>query len=153
MTGRLLQTRAQVEPVLTWARTVAVLGAHHERFRPAFYVPDYLFKAGMQVIGVNPRLAGRTLWGQHVVPSLADLDAHLLPDGLDVLDVFRRVSALPDHLPEILAMPVRPKVVWLQQGIRDDDFASALLAEGFDVVQDRCMLADHREWRIAPARP
>ena len=48
------------------------------------------------------------------------------------------------HLPDILAMQPRPKLVWLQLGIASREFADALLAEGIDVVQNRCTLADHR---------
>jgi predicted CoA-binding protein len=63
---------------------------------------------------------------------------------VDVVDVFRRSDALRGHLTELLGMNPLPKVVWFQQGIRDDAVASELSAHGIDVIQDRCMLADHR---------
>jgi uncharacterized protein len=130
---------ANIETILREARTVAVLGAHHDEERPAFYVPDYLHEVGYTVLPVNGTLVGRTLWGAPVRASLTELDA-----PVDVVDVFRRAEALAGHVDEILAMRPLPKVVWFQQGIRNDAVARTLEAAGITVVQDRCMLADHR---------
>lgn len=132
---------------LAAARRVAVLGAHHEAHRPAFYVPEYLHGQGYAILPVNPALVGQTLWGQPVAASLASWRG-----GFDVVDVFRRSDALPAHLPELLDACAPGALVWLQSGIRNDAVAAALSAAGLDVVQDRCMLADHRAWAIGPVR-
>lgn len=137
--ARALTSAADIRAVLERSRTVAVLGAHHERARPAYYVPDYLRGVGARILPVNPALVGRTLWSEPVRATLAELG-----EPVDVVDVFRRSEALPDHLDDLLAMNPRPAVVWLQQGIRNEAVAAALIAAGIDVVQDRCMLADHR---------
>lgn len=129
---------ADIRTILERSRKVAVLGAHFEPWRPAFYVPAYMHGVGAHILPVNPGLVGRTLWGEPVRATLAEVGA------VDVVDVFRRSELLMGHLEEILAMTPLPAVVWLQQGIRDDRFAAALSARGIDVVQDRCMLADHR---------
>jgi predicted CoA-binding protein len=134
-----LTTDAEIAAVLRDTKTIAILGAHHEASRPACYVPEYLHAHGYRVLPVNPMLAGRELWGQTIRASLADLR-----DPVDIVDVFRRTELLPAHLDEILAMSPRPRVVWLQQGIRNDAFARSLEAAGIDVVQDRCTLAEHR---------
>ena len=139
-----LRTDEDLKRVLSETRTVAVLGAHDEAGRAAFYVPDYLHEQGYRVLPVNPLLAGRELWGERVRKSLADLGG----EAIDLVDVFRRPSALPDHLHDFLAMTPRPKVVWFQLGIRNDDVAAKLTAAGIDVVQDRCTLADHRRLRL-----
>lgn len=128
-----------VRRILSSARTVAVLGAHDQTSRPAFYVPDYLHSQGYTIIPVNSTLAGKTLWGRTVLASLGEID-----EPVDVVDVFRRSDALPGHLDEIIGMPEAPRVVWFQQGIRNDEVARALEARGIEVIQDRCMLADHR---------
>jgi hypothetical protein len=138
-----LRTEADVRGVLERARVVAVLGAHFESWRPAFYVPDYLRAQGMRILPVNPALVGRTLWGEPVRGSLGDL-----AEPVDVVDVFRRSDALPAHLDELRGMRPLPPVVWFQSGIRNDAVAAALVAAGIDVVQDRCMLADHRRMGI-----
>lgn len=128
-----------VRRILSSARTVAVLGAHEQTSRPAFYVPDYLHSQGYTIIPVNAMLAGQTLWGRTVLASLGEID-----EPVDVVDVFRRSDALPGHLDEIIGMQEAPRVVWFQQGIRNDEVARALEARGIEVIQDRCMLADHR---------
>lgn len=134
-----ITTPAAVAAVLRAARTIAVLGAHHEPARPAFYVPDYLHAQGYRILPVNAVLVGQTLWGQPVRGTLAELG-----EPVDVVDVFRRAELLPGHLDDLLAMSPRPRLVWLQLGIRNDAFARAVEAAGIDVVQDRCTLADHR---------
>lgn len=136
-------TREQdIVEVLERSRVVAVLGAHHEMQRPAFYVPDYLHQQGYRVIPVNPQLAGDNLWGEKVRANLAELD-----EPIDLVDVFRRPDALDDHLAEFLAMRPAPRVIWFQLGIRNDRVAARLVAAGIDVVQDRCTLADHKRFR------
>lgn len=152
MSGRLLGDRRDIQAVLRDARTVAVLGAHPDRLRPAFYVPDYLHHQGLRILPVNPLQTGHRLWGEAVIAHLRDLSTEDVPEGIDVLDVFRRSEHVAGHVPEILAMPVRPRCVWLQSGVRDDESAARLAAEGIDVVQDRCMLADHRAWGVPAVR-
>ncbi len=138
-------TREQdIVEVLERSRVVAVLGAHHETQRPAFYVPDYLHQQGYRVIPVNPQLVGENLWGEKVRGHLSELD-----EQVDLVDVFRRPDALDDHLADFLAMRPNPRAVWFQLGIRNDRVAAALVASGIDVVQDRCTLADHKRFRRA----
>jgi hypothetical protein len=140
-----LTTDAQIAEALRSARTIAVLGAHSEPSRAAFYVPDYLHAQGYRVLPVNPALAGTELWGEAVRASLASIEA-----PVDIVDVFRRPDLLPGHLADLLAMKPRPRLVWLQQGIRNDAFARAVEDAGMDVVQDRCTLADHRRFGLGP---
>jgi predicted CoA-binding protein len=125
--------------ILREARTVAVLGAKAQPAEPAHYVPAYLTQHGYRVLPVNPTLAGRTILGEPVVATLADL-----PGPVDVIDVFRRPEYLPGHAAEILALPWRPAVVWFQLGIRNDAAAERLARAGIRVVQDRCMMPEHR---------
>lgn len=133
----------EIREALDSARTIAVLGAHHGRTRPAFYVPDYLHGQGYRIYPVNPRLVGQTLWGEPVRASLTEL-----PGPVDLVDVFRRAEALPEHLEELLGSGA--PLIWFQLGIRNDAVAAQLVAAGLDVVQDRCTLADHRRWGLGP---
>ena len=135
----------EIREALTRSRTVAVLGAHVEEHKPAYYVPDYLHTQGYRILPVNPVFAGRTLWNEPVRGTLAELD-----EPVDLVDVFRRGDLLPMHVEDILAMTPRPKLVWLQLGIRNHSVARELLAAGIDVVQDRCTLADHRRFGLGP---
>lgn len=134
----------RVREILASARTIAVLGASTQPERPAYYVPDYLHAQGYRVVPVNPLHRGEQLWGE---PFRVRLDE--LGEPVDIVDVFRQAAALPQHLPDFLAMQPAPKVVWFQLGIRNDDVAAKLIAAGIEVVQDRCTLADHRRLGLA----
>jgi predicted CoA-binding protein len=137
---------ARLRTILATSPTIAVLGIHDEQSRPAYYVPEYLDEVGYQIYGVNPKLAGRELFGHVVVGSLAEL-----PVSVDLIDVFRRSEWIPDHVSELVA--ARPRVVWMQLGVRSDVAAKQLEAAGIEVVMDRCTLAEHRRLRVgAPHR-
>jgi hypothetical protein len=136
---RLVDDDAGVRAILAAARVVAVLGAQADPAAPAHYVPAYLARHGYRIRPVNPTLLGRWLFGAPVVARLADLD-----EPADVIEIFRRPEHLPAHAREILALPWRPRAVWLQLGIRHDVVAAELARAGIQVVQDRCMMPEHR---------
>lgn len=139
---------SQIREILTSSPTVAVLGIHHEPEKAAFYVPEYLHDEGYRILGVNPQFVGQTLFGEPVRASLAELR-----EAVDIVDVFRRSDAVPGHLEDILAMSPRPRVVWLQLGIRHDETARVLEAAGITVVQNRCTLADHQRLGLGAPTP
>ena len=137
--SRLVSDDAGLTRILNSARTVAVLGAKVGADQPAFYVPAYLAARGYRILPVNPTLAGRVLFGAPVAPTLADL-----AEPADVIDVFRRPEFLPGHAREILDLSWRPAAVWFQLGIRHDGAAEILARAGMLVIQDRCMMPEHR---------
>jgi len=124
------------------SRTVAVLGAKADSSEPAYYVPAYLLSRGYRIWPVNPRFAGRRLHEAETVASLRGL-----AEPADVIEIFRRPEYLPGHADEILALPWRPTTVWFQLGIRNDGAAATLARAGIRVVQDRCMMPEHRRLR------
>jgi predicted CoA-binding protein len=139
---------AQLREILSTSPTIAVLGVHNEPEKAAFYVPEYLHEEGYRIIGVNPQFAGNVLFGESVRPTLAEIG-----EPVDLVDVFRRAELIPQHVEDILAMKPRPKVVWFQLGIKNEDSAHILQAAGITVVQNRCTLADHQRLGLgAPAR-
>jgi hypothetical protein len=135
----LIDDDAGLRRILAEARTVAVLGAKADPAAPAHYVPAYLAAHGYRVLPVNPTIAGQPVLGAPVAATLADL-----AERPDVVEVFRRPAWLPAHAAEILALPWRPDVVWFQLGIRNDAAAAMLAGAGIRVVQDRCMMPEHR---------
>ena len=135
----LIRDDAGLVRIFREARTIAVLGAKGEPGEPAFYVPSYLKARGYQVFPVNPTRAGERILGEKVAATLAEL-----PGPVEVVEVFRRPEFLPGHATEILRLPWKPAVVWFQLGIRHDAAAGELARAGIRVVQDRCMMPEHR---------
>jgi uncharacterized protein len=136
---------ARLREILSTSPTIAVLGVHHEPEKAAYYVPEYLHDEGYRIIGVNPALAGQELFGATVKQTLAEI-----AEPVDLVDVFRRAELIPQHVEDILAMSPRPKVVWFQLGIKNEDSARILEAAGITVVQNRCTLADHQRLGLGP---
>lgn len=134
---------ARLREILTGSPTVAVLGIHREPEKAAFYVPEYLHDEGYRVIGVNPEFVDETLFGEKVRKTLREIE-----EPIDLVDVFRRPEHIPQHVEDILAMKPRPKVVWFQLGIKNDDDAKVLEEAGILVVQNRCTLADHQRLNL-----
>ena len=138
-TERLVDDDVGLRAILKTAKSVAVIGAKIGAHEPAYYVPAYLATRGYRIHPVNPKLAGETIHGAPVVGRLVDLDG-----AVDVIEIFRRPQHLLDHAREILALPWRPQAIWFQLGIRNDAAAEALARAGMKVVQDRCMMPEHR---------
>jgi predicted CoA-binding protein len=143
MAGRFVTGREEIGAIAGAAQRVAVLGIKTERQadQPAFYVPEYLQRAGVEIVPVPvyyPEVS--EILGVPVVRRVQDVAG-----PVDILDVFRRAEDLAPHLDDILVEP--PRVVWLQSGIRNDEFARALTMHGVDVVQDRCLMVEHRAAR------
>ena len=131
---------AEIRDLLNETRTIAVLGIKTEAQagQPAFYVPSYLQSAGFQIIPVPVYYPDVTqILGQQVYRRLVDI-----PDEVDLVNVFRLSHDVPAHVEDILAK--MPKAVWLQSGIRNDAAAETLAKAGIKVVQDRCLMVDHR---------
>lgn len=137
-----LETEDAVRALVKRIHRVAVLGIKTEAQsdQPAFYVPEYLASVGLEVIPVPvyyPEV--KEILGKPVYRRLVDI-----PGELDLVDIFRRPKDLEGHLEDILAKA--PKAVWFQAGIRSDAIADRLAAAGIDVVQDRCLMVDHRRY-------
>ena len=129
-----------IRSLLLATRRIAVLGIKTEAqsFQPAFYVPQYMAHAGFEIIPVPVYYPEVTeILGQKVYRKLSDV-----PGEIDLVDVFRRSPDVAGHVEDILAK--KPKAVWLQSGIRNDEAAETLARAGIKVVQDRCLMVEHR---------
>ena len=136
----LIRTDEGLRELLAGTRRVAVLGIKTERqaYQPAFYVPQYLAAAGLDVVPVPVYYPEVTeILGQKVYRKLADV-----PGPVDMVNVFRRSEDIPPHLEDMLA--AQPKSVWFQSGIRNDRVAEQLARAGIKVVQDLCLMVEHR---------
>src|ERR1041384_4819561 len=135
-------TPEQIRDLITETRTIAVLVIKPEAQagQPAFYVPSYMQDAGFKIIPVPvyyPEVT--TILGEKVFRQLADIQ-----DDVDMVNVFRRAQDIPPHIDDILAK--KPKSVWMQLGIYHGEVAEKLARAGIKVVQDRCLMVDHRRF-------
>lgn len=123
--------------LLDSSRTIAVVGIKDVDSEDAYRVPLYLQRHGYRIVPVNPKLT-RVL-GERAVASLAEVHV-----PVDLVNLFRAPDHIPAHVDEILAMRPRPRAVWMQLGIVHGASAARLRAERIRVVQDRCIMVEHR---------
>ncbi len=122
-----------IKHILKSVKTIALVGASANIVRPSYFVMKYLIDKGYSVIPVNPGLAGQELLGQKVYASLADI-----PLSIDMVDVFRNSDAAMAITDEALALPEKPKVIWMQLSVRNDEAAAKAEQAGVQVVMNRC---------------
>jgi predicted CoA-binding protein len=138
--SNIITDEASLAALLADTKTIAVVGIKTEAQsgQPAFYVPSYLQSAGFNVIPVPVYYPDITkILGQPVYRRVADI-----PEAVDLVNVFRRSEDIPPHVDDILEK--KPKAVWMQLGIRNDAAAERLARAGIKVVQNRCIMVDHR---------
>ena len=121
-------------------QTIAVIGIKDTEQADAFRVPRYMQEAGFRIRPVNPKLD--EVLGERCVADVRELAES--GDEIDIVNVFRASENVPGHIDEILALDPRPRAVWMQLGIHHGPSAERLRAEGIEVIQDRCIMVDHR---------
>jgi len=114
-------------------RVVAMVGASPNWVRPSYFAMKYLQTKGYRVIPVNPAAAGKTLLGQKIYARLADI-----PEPIDMVDIFRSSQHALPIIQEALSLKPRPRVIWMQLGVRNDEAAALAEANGLKVVMNRC---------------
>jgi len=138
--SNLLTTDEKIKTLLDTTRRIAVLGikpATHAN-QPAHYVPRYMQTAGYEIVPVPAYYAEvAEILGEKVYRDLRKV-----PGEIDMVNVFRLPHDIPKHTDEILA--TKPKSVWIQSGLRNDKVAETLAKAGIKVVQDLCLMVEHR---------
>ena len=122
-----------IRNILQSVKTIALVGASGNSVRPSYFVMQYLLGKGYDVIPVNPGLAGQDLLGQTVYGSLKDI-----PKPIDMVDIFRNSEAAGAVTVEALQLAAKPKVIWMQLSVRNDQAAAKAEALGLQVVMNRC---------------
>ena len=141
--NNIIKTDEQIKDLLKNTKRIAVLGIKTEAqsSQPAFYVPQYMERAGFEIIPVPVYYPETTeILEKKVYQNLSDV-----PGDIDLVNIFRRSQDVPKHTEDILAK--KPKAVWLQSGIRNEEVAEILAKEGIKVVQDLCLMVEHRALR------
>ncbi|MDQ6689674.1 MAG: CoA-binding protein [Gemmatimonadota bacterium] len=136
--NHLLDRPEQIKQLLEHAQRIAVLGIKPDPDQPANYVPEYAQRAGYEIVPIPVYYKDLTeILGQKVYRKLSDI-----PGDIDMVNVFRRPVDIPQHVDDIIAK--KPKSVWFQLGIRNDEAAEKLARAGIDVVQDHCLMVELR---------
>jgi hypothetical protein len=136
----LIQDPDGIQDLIRQSKTIAVLGIKPESRadQPAHYVPAHMAQAGYEIIPVPVYYPDVTvILGREVFRKLTDIGR-----PIDMVNVFRRPNDIPQHVDDIIA--AKPKSVWFQLGIRNDEAARRLAEAGIKVVQDRCLMVEQR---------
>ena len=141
--NNVIQDTKAMQDLIRNTKTIAVLGIKPESHadQPAHYVPAFMAAAGFDIIPVPVYYPEVTeILGKKVYRKLTDIGR-----PIDMVNVFRRPKDIPPHVDDIIA--AKPKSVWFQLGIRNDEAAQRLAEAGIKVVQDRCLMVE--EGRIS----
>jgi uncharacterized protein len=122
-----------IRGILNTVKTIAMVGVSPKDNRPSYFAFKYLIERGYRMIPVNPGQAGKDLLGQKVYARLADI-----PEPVDMVDIFRASQYAVGVVKEALAMNPRPRVIWMQLGVRSEEAAKLAEEAGLKVVMNRC---------------
>ncbi len=125
----------QITELLKNAKNIAVVGLSSSPMRPSYGVAAYMQTQGYKIIPVNPDINGAL--GEKAHPSLSEVS-----EPIDIVNVFRRSEFVPAVVEE--AIRLKPSAIWMQEGVRHDAAAEKARKAGIFVIQDRCILKEHR---------
>ncbi len=121
--------------ILRKYRTIAVVGLSSDETRESLGVAAYMQAAGYRIVPVNP--AETEVLGEKAYPTVVSI-----PSQVEIVDVFRRPEALPGVVDDAIAAGA--KVIWMQEGIVNEEAAATARAAGLEVVMDSCIRTEHR---------
>ncbi len=124
-----------IAQLLRTAKTIAVVGLSNKRFRPSYGVSEYMQRQGYKIIPVNPTES--EILGEKAYATLDEI-----PEPVDIVDIFRRSEFVPPIVDA--AIRIKAKAVWMQEGIEHPEAAAKARAAGIEVIEDRCILKEHR---------
>lgn len=124
--------------ILADAKTIAVVGLSSRPSRAGYYVPAYLQSVGYRIIPVNPHISEAL--GEEAYPDLASV-----PEPVDLVLIFQRSDKVPPFVDG--AIEIGAEAVWMQLGIFNQEAADKASAAGLLVVQNACMMVEHRYWQ------
>jgi predicted CoA-binding protein len=124
-----------IDEILKDSHVIAVVGLSSNKERPSYGVSAYLKKHGYKIIPVNPNEG--TILGERCYPSL--LSIH---EQVDIVDIFRRSEEVAGIVDEAIKMGAR--VVWMQEGVVNEEAAKKARDAGLEVIMDMCMMKEHR---------
>jgi predicted CoA-binding protein len=122
-----------IRGILNTVKTIAMVGASAKDNRPSYFAFKYLMERGYNMIPINPGLDGKELLGRKIYGRLSQV-----PEPIDMIDVFRAAKYALPIVQEALTLTPKPRVIWMQLGVRNDEAAALAEASGMKVVMNRC---------------
>jgi len=122
-----------IRGILNTVKTIAMVGASAKDNRPSYFAFKYLAERGYNMIPINPGLAGKELLGRKIYGRLSEV-----PESIDMVDIFRASNYALPIVQEALALTPKPRVIWMQLTVRNDEAAALAEANGMKVVMNRC---------------
>jgi predicted CoA-binding protein len=123
----------RIAQALNSTRTVALVGASDKPARDSFGVMQYMQTQGYKMIPINPSLKGKSINGEVVRGSLADID-----QPFEMVEIFRNSEAAGHVVDEVLKLPSLPKFIWMQLGVVNEEAAHRAREAGIIVIMDKC---------------
>lgn len=123
-----------LEKIFKDSRTIAVVGLSSNPARPSHSVAKYLQSQGYKIIPVNPK--EKEVLGEKAYPDLLSI-----PEAVDIVDIFRRSEDVPPIVDQ--AIQIKAKVVWMQEGIINEEASKKASDAGLTVIMDKCMYKEH----------
>ena len=128
-----------IQHILKTYRTVAVVGLSPKTHRDSYEIAQYMQSKGWRIVPINPAAQVSEILGEKVYPNLIEAAKHV---KIDLVDVFRNSVDVPPVADEAIA--IGAKALWLQLGIEHPAAAEKARTAGLLVVQNRCLLIEHR---------
>jgi predicted CoA-binding protein len=122
-----------IRGILNTVKTIAMVGASAKDNRPSYFAFKYLMERGYSMIPINPGLAGKELLGRRIYGRLSEV-----PEPIDMVDIFRAANYAVPVVQEALTLTPKPRVIWMQLTVRNDEAAALAEANGMKVVMNRC---------------
>lgn len=126
-----------IEEILKNSKVIAVIGCSRNPEKDAHKVPKYLKESGYKIIPVNP--FAEEILGERVYKDITEIE-----EKIDVVDIFRPSEEVSGIMEKILKMPNKPKVIWMQKGIINEQAAELARENGIEVVMDKCVMIEHK---------
>ena len=127
----------EIREILEGSKTIAIVGLSDKPDRDSNRVAKYLMEHGYKIIPVNP--AKSEILGEKCYPDLQSI-----PDKIDIVDIFRKVDAIPSIVDE--AIKINPKTIWLQLGLAHHESAEKVRNAGIKIVQSKCTKIEHNRF-------
>ena len=122
-----------IRGILNTVKTIAMVGASAKDNRPSYFAFKYLAERGYNMIPINPGFAGKELLGRKIYGRLSEV-----PEPIDMVDIFRASNYALPIVQEALTLTPKPRVIWMQLTVRNDEAAALAEANGMKVVMNRC---------------